>query len=57
VEPEQPNYPTQPTPTITTIKGVKTVNKDTTILTWKTLNVRVKNHGSCRPIKNSTIIK
>jgi hypothetical protein len=57
VEPEQQNYPAQPTPTLTTIKGVKVVNKDTAILTWKTLNVRVKNHGSCRPIKNSTIIK
>jgi hypothetical protein len=30
---EQLNYPTQTTPTIVTIKGVKTVNKDTTILT------------------------
>jgi hypothetical protein len=26
-------------------------NKDTEILTWKTLDVRVKNHGSSRPKK------
>jgi hypothetical protein len=42
VEHEQPNYRAQPTPTITTTKVVKTVNKDITIFTWKTLTVRVK---------------
>jgi len=38
VEPEQSNLPAQPT---TTIKGVKVVNENTRIFTWKTpLNVR-----------------
>jgi len=41
VEPEQSKLPAQPTTTITTIKGVKAVNENTRILTWKTpLNVR-----------------